>query len=99
MKALLHLRPDHARKRIELPCNAGADGDRVAQIEADHFEKCCVCSHWFGMRDLAQVAELIHDGREIEVLCKDRDLRRAKGRCTEGARGSLMGLRGKGPLA
>jgi hypothetical protein len=33
-----------------------------------HFEKCPVCSQWFDMRDLAQVAEHIHDGPEIEVL-------------------------------
>jgi hypothetical protein len=54
--------------RGELPRNTGTDGDGAAQNEADHFEKCPVCSQWFDMRDLAQVAEHIHDGREIEVL-------------------------------
>jgi hypothetical protein len=29
----------------ELPRDTGTDGDGVAQIEADHFEKCCVCAH------------------------------------------------------
>jgi hypothetical protein len=53
--------------RGELPRNTGTDGDGVAQIEADHIEKCPVCSLWFDMRDLAQVAEHIH-GSEIEVL-------------------------------
>jgi hypothetical protein len=42
--------------------------DGVAQSEADHFDKCPVCSQWFDMRDLAQVAEHIHDGSKIEVL-------------------------------
>jgi hypothetical protein len=54
--------------RSELPRNAGADGDGVAQTETDHFEKCPVCSRWFDMRDLAQVADHIHDGSEIDVL-------------------------------
>jgi hypothetical protein len=39
--------------RGELPRNTRNDGDGVAQIEADHFEKCPVGSHWFDMRDLA----------------------------------------------
>jgi hypothetical protein len=43
--------------RRELPRNTGTNGDGVAQIEADHFEKCRVCSRWFDMRDLAQVAD------------------------------------------
>jgi hypothetical protein len=47
--------------RSELPRNTGTDGDGVAQIE-DHFEKCPVCSQWFDVRDLAQVAEHVHDG-------------------------------------
>jgi hypothetical protein len=54
--------------RSVLPRNTGTDGDGVAQSEADHFEKCPVCSQWFDMRDLAQVAEHIHDGSKIEVL-------------------------------
>ena len=54
--------------RGEPPRNTGTDGDGVAQIEADHFEKCPVCSRWFDMRDLAQVAEHIHDPSEIEIL-------------------------------
>jgi hypothetical protein len=54
--------------RCELPRNTGADGDGVAQTETDHFEKCPVCSRWFDMRDLAQVADHIHDGSEIDVL-------------------------------
>ena len=29
---------------------------------------CPVCSQWFDMRDLAQVAEHIHDASKIEVL-------------------------------
>ena len=29
---------------------------------------CPVCSQWFDMRDLAQVAEHIRDGSKIEVL-------------------------------
>jgi hypothetical protein len=45
-----------------------ASGDGVAQSEADHFYQSPVCSQWFDMRDLAQVAEHIHDGSEIEVL-------------------------------
>jgi hypothetical protein len=53
---------------VELPRNTGTDGDGVAQNEADHFEKCPVCSQWFDMRDLVQVAEHIHGGSEIEVL-------------------------------
>ena len=52
----------------ELPRNTGTDGEGVAQIEADHFERCPVCSQWFDMRDLAQVANHIHDASEIEVL-------------------------------
>jgi hypothetical protein len=54
--------------RTELPRNTGSDGDGVAQSEAGHFEKCPVCSQWFDMRDLAQVAEHIHDDSEIDVL-------------------------------
>jgi hypothetical protein len=54
--------------RRELPRNTGAGGDGVAQSEADHFEKRPVCSQWFDMRDLAQVAEHIHDSSEIEIL-------------------------------
>ena len=53
--------------RGELPRNTGTAGDGVAQTESDHFEKCCVCGGWFDMRDLAQVAEHIHDDSEIEV--------------------------------
>jgi hypothetical protein len=53
--------------RGELPRNTGTDGDGVAQSEADHFEKCPVCSQWFDKRDLAQVVQHIHDS-EIEVL-------------------------------
>jgi hypothetical protein len=53
--------------RCEVPRNTGADGDGVAQTEADHFEKCPVCSQWFDMRDLAQVSDHIHEGSEIEV--------------------------------
>jgi hypothetical protein len=30
--------------RRELPRNTGTNGDGVAQIEADHLEKCPVCS-------------------------------------------------------
>jgi hypothetical protein len=45
--------------RTEPPRNTGTDGDGVAQSEADHFQKCPVCSQWFDMRDLAQVAEHI----------------------------------------
>jgi hypothetical protein len=51
----------HRRMRGELPRNAGTDGDGVAQIEADHFQKCPVCSQWFDMRNLAQVAGRSHD--------------------------------------
>ena len=54
--------------RSKLPRNTGTDADGVAQSEADQFEKCPVCSQWFDMRDLAQVAEHIHDGSKIEVL-------------------------------
>jgi hypothetical protein len=54
--------------RSELPRNTGTDAVGVAQSEADHFEKCPVCSQWFDMRDLVQVAEHIHDGSKIEVL-------------------------------
>jgi len=54
--------------RTELPRNTGTDAYGVAQSEADHFEKCPVCSQWFDMRDLAQVAEHIRDGSKIEVL-------------------------------
>jgi hypothetical protein len=43
--------------RGELPRNTGTYGDGVAEIEADHFEKCPVRSRWFDMRDLAQTAE------------------------------------------
>ena len=53
---------------IELPRNTGTDGDGVAQVEADQFQKCPVCSQWFDMRDLAQVAEHIDDVSEIEIL-------------------------------
>jgi hypothetical protein len=53
--------------RTELPRNTGSDGDGVAQSDVDHFEKCSVCSQWFDMRDLAQVAEHIHDASEVEV--------------------------------
>jgi hypothetical protein len=54
--------------RAELAGNTGTDGDGVAQSEGDHFDKCPVCSQWFDMRDLAQIAEHVHDGSEIEVL-------------------------------
>ena len=54
--------------RSDLFRNTGADSDGVAQTEADHFQKCPLCSQWFDMRDLAQVADHIHDGSEIEVL-------------------------------
>ena len=54
--------------RPELPRNTGTDGDGVAQCETEHFEKCLVCSQWFDMRDLAQVAYHMHDDSEIEVL-------------------------------
>ena len=53
--------------RGEPPRNTGTDGDGVAQIEADHFEKCPVCTQWFDMRDLTQIVEHIHD-TDIEVL-------------------------------
>jgi hypothetical protein len=36
--------------RGELPRNTGTDGDSVAQIAADHFEKCPVCLQWFDIR-------------------------------------------------
>ena len=61
-------RSNWSMPRAALPRNTGTDSDGVAQIEADHFEKCCVCARWFDLRDLAQVAEHIHDGSEIEVL-------------------------------
>jgi hypothetical protein len=54
--------------RGELPRNTGGDADGAARSEADHFEKCPVCWQWFDMRDLAQVADHIHDDSEIEVL-------------------------------
>jgi hypothetical protein len=54
--------------RGQFPRNTGTDGDGIAQVETDHFEKCLVCSQWFDMRDLTQVAEHIHDVSEIEVL-------------------------------
>jgi hypothetical protein len=54
--------------RAELAGNTGIDGDGIAQTEADHFQKCPACSQWFDMRNLAQVAEHVHDGTEIEVL-------------------------------
>jgi hypothetical protein len=54
--------------RTALPRSAGIDVDGVSQTEADHFMKCPACSQWFDMRDLAQVAEHIHDGSEIEIL-------------------------------
>jgi hypothetical protein len=53
--------------RTELPRNTGSDRDGVAQSEADHFEKCPVCSQWFDMRDLGEVIESIHDAREIAI--------------------------------
>ena len=52
---------------IELPRNTGTDGDGVAQVEAAHFQKCPACSQWFDRRDLAQVAEHIHDASEIKI--------------------------------
>jgi hypothetical protein len=58
--------------RGELPRNAGTDGDGTAQIEADHFDICPVRSQGFDMRDLAQVAEHVHDDREIELLEESR---------------------------
>jgi hypothetical protein len=45
----------------------GTDVDGVAQTQADHFMKCPGCDQWFDMRDLAQVAEHMHDGSEIEI--------------------------------
>jgi hypothetical protein len=46
----------------------GTDADGIAQTEADHHMKCPDCGQWFDMRDLAQVADHIHDGSEIEIL-------------------------------
>jgi hypothetical protein len=45
----------------------GIDADGIAQTEGDHFMKCPGCGQWFDMRDLAQVAEHVHDGSEIEI--------------------------------
>lgn len=46
----------------------GRDADGLAQTEADHYEKCPSCGKWFDLRDLKQVFEHIHDGRdEIEL--------------------------------
>jgi hypothetical protein len=45
----------------------GTDADGTAEAEADHFMKCPGCDQWFDMRDLAQVAEHMHDGSEIEI--------------------------------
>jgi hypothetical protein len=50
------------------------------ETEADHFE-VPVCSHWFDVRDLVQVAGHIHDGNKIEF--KERDRRPANGPCTK----------------
>lgn len=52
---------------MEPPRGTSTDGDGVAQVETDHFQRWPVCSLWFDMRDLAQVAEHIHR-RETEVL-------------------------------
>jgi hypothetical protein len=49
--------------------------------ESDHFEKCCVCARWFDLRDLAQVADHIHDDSQIEIL--EGSARHARSRCTE----------------
>jgi hypothetical protein len=68
--------------RGELPRNTGSDADGAAQSEADHLEKCPVCWQWFDMRDLAQVADHIHDDSELKFW-KDRDRRRARVLCTE----------------
>ncbi|WP_156041838.1 hypothetical protein [Bradyrhizobium sp. URHD0069] len=45
----------------------GQDVNGIARTEADHHVKCPACGQWFDMRDLGQVAEHIHDDREIEV--------------------------------
>ncbi len=36
---------------MKVPRNNGIDADGVAQTEADHFDKCPACRHWFDMRD------------------------------------------------
>jgi hypothetical protein len=46
------------------------------------FQRCPVCSRWFDMRDLAQVAEHIHDGARLRFW-KDRDRRPVKCLCTK----------------
>ena len=63
--------------RTEPPRNTGTDGDGVAQSEADHFQKCPVCSQWFDMRDLAQVADTSTMTARLKFW-KDRDRRRAR---------------------
>jgi hypothetical protein len=45
----------------------GIDAGGIAETEADHFMKCPGCGQWFDMRELAQVAEHVHDGSEIGV--------------------------------
>jgi hypothetical protein len=50
-----------------IPRYTGVDADGVAETEVDHFMKCPVCEQWFDMRDLAQVAEHVHDDSEVEV--------------------------------
>jgi hypothetical protein len=54
----------------------GRDVDGVAQIEADHFEKCPGCGQWIDRRDLGQVFEHVHDAwDEIEeVAPKPREV-------------------------
>jgi hypothetical protein len=54
--------------RCEPPRNTGTDGDGLARSDADHFESAPSARKWFDMRDLAQVADHIHDRSEIEVV-------------------------------
>ena len=86
-----------ATRRVFLCWVCPHDGDGVAQNEADHFEKCPVCSQRFDMRDLAQLAWMCSMAARLK-LWKDRHHRHAKDLSTEGARGSLMvALRGEEP--
>jgi hypothetical protein len=47
---------------------SGYDPDGIAQTEADYFEKCPVCSDWFDVRDVAQMALHIHDLTDVEII-------------------------------
>ncbi len=52
---------------MKVPRNNGIDADGVAQTEADHFDKCPACRHWFDMRDLGEVLAHVHDA-DIEII-------------------------------